>query len=107
MSGQEITIRATDGSGDFMAYLATPASGSGPGIVAIQEIFGVNRGMREISDWLAGQGYVVLCPDLFWRQEPGIQLTDKTDAEWKRAFELFGGFDLDKGMEDINATIDQ
>lgn len=106
MSGQEIKISAADGSGDFMAYLATPASGSGPGIIAIQEIFGVNQGMREISDWLAGQGYVVLCPDLFWRQEPGIQLTDKTDAEWKRAFELFGGFDLDKGMEDINSTID-
>lgn len=105
MAGQNITIKAVDGSGEFSAYLATPASGSGPGIVAIQEIFGVNYGMREISDWLAGEGYVVLCPDLFWRQEPGIELTDKTEAEWARAFELFGGFDLDKGMEDIAATI--
>jgi carboxymethylenebutenolidase len=105
MSGSEITIKAADGSGEFMAYLSTPASGSGPGIIAIQEIFGVNQGMREISDWLAGQGYVVLCPDLFWRQEPGIQLTDKTEAEWARAFELFGGFNLDKGMEDIASTI--
>ncbi|MEQ9328932.1 MAG: dienelactone hydrolase family protein [Rhodospirillales bacterium] len=105
MAGQEITIKAADGSGEFMAYLATPASGSGPGIVAIQEIFGVNYGMREISDWLAGEGFVVLCPDLFWRQEPGIQLTDKTEAEWARAFELFNGFNLDKGMEDIASTI--
>jgi carboxymethylenebutenolidase len=105
MSGKEIIITAADG-GKFMGYLATPASGKGPGVVVIQEIFGVNKVMREITDGFADAGYVALCPDLFWRQEPGIQITDQTEAEWARAFELFNGFDLDKGVQDLNATVE-
>ena len=105
MAGSEITIAAHDG-GSFMGYLSVPASGSGPGVVVIQEIFGVNAVMRGVSDWLAGEGYVALCPDLFWRQEPGIQLTDGSQAEWDRAFELFGGFDLEAGVKDLDATVE-
>ena len=103
MAGTDITINGADG--DFMAYLSTPPSGSGPGVVVIQEIFGVNEVMREISDYFASQGYVALCPDLFWRQEPGIQITDKSEEDWQRAFELYQGFDVDKGIEDIAATL--
>lgn len=95
----DITINGRDG--DFSAYLSTPASGSGPGLVVIQEIFGVNESMRRMCDDYAAQGYVALCPDLFWRQEPGIQITDKTDEEWQKAFQLFQGFDVDKGVEDL------
>ncbi|MEN3975341.1 dienelactone hydrolase family protein [Emcibacter sp. SYSU 3D8] len=102
----EINIQATDGSGTFMGYLAKPESGRGPAVVVIQEIFGVNSFVRETADWLASQGYIALAPDLFWRQEPGIQLTDKTEADWAKAFELFNGFNIDKGIEDIAATID-
>jgi carboxymethylenebutenolidase len=105
MPGKEIKIKAKDG-GEFMGYLASPAAGRGPGVVVIQEIFGVNQVMRGISDWLAGEGFMALCPDLFWRQEPGIQLTDRTDAEWARAFELFQGFDLDNGVGDLDATVE-
>lgn len=105
MSGKEITIAAADG-GKFMGYLATPASGKGPGVVVIQEIFGVNKVMRGITDGFAQAGYLALCPDLFWRQQPGIQLTDQSEAEWARAFELFNGFDLKKGVDDLNATIE-
>ena len=105
MSGQEIKLKAKDG-GSFMGYLAKPATGHGPGMVVIQEIFGVNAVMRGITDRFAEVGYMALCPDLFWRQEPGIQLTDRTDAEWARAFELFKGFDLDKGVADLDATIE-
>lgn len=103
MSGQDITINGPDGS--FSAYLATPKGGTGPGIVVAQEIFGVNQVMRDCADWLASEGFVALVPDLFWRIEPGIQITDKTEEEWKKAFELFGKFDADKGMEDIQVTI--
>ena len=105
MSGRDIQIKAKDG-GSFGGYLAMPASGKGPGVVVIQEIFGVNAVMRGISDGIAKSGYVALCPDLFWRQEPGIQITDQSEAEWARAFELFNGFDLDKGIDDLDATIE-
>lgn len=104
MSGQDIQIKGKDGN--FSGYLALPAGGTGPGIVVIQEIFGVNHVMRDIADDLAAKGFVALCPDLFWRLEPGIQITDKTPEEWDRAFELFGAFDVDAGMTDIQATID-
>ncbi len=103
MSGTDITIPGPDG--DFTGYLAKPASGTGPGLVVIQEIFGVNGVMRDLCDHYAAQGFVALCPDLFWRIEPGIQITDKTEEEWKKAFDLFGKFDVDKGVEDIAATL--
>ena len=100
----DITIQASDG-GSFGAYLATPASGSGPGVVVIQEIFGVNQVMRDLCDGFAAQGYVAACPDLFWRQEPGVQLTDKTEEEWGKAFGYLQGFDFEKGVADLASTI--
>ncbi|MBM3597376.1 MAG: NADPH:quinone reductase [Alphaproteobacteria bacterium] len=101
----DITISTKDG-GSFTAYLAKPPAGKGPGVLLIQEIFGVNKVMRDIADGLAAQGYLVLCPDLFWRQQPGIQITDQTEAEWQRAFELYKGFDEAKGVEDLLASLD-
>ena len=98
------TIQSHDGS-QFEAYLAVPASGRGPGIVLLQEIFGVNNVMRDIADGYAEKGFTVICPDLFWRQEPGIQLTDKTEAEWARAFELYKGLDEALAVEDAAAAM--
>jgi carboxymethylenebutenolidase len=103
MSRADITIETT--SGKIGGYLAKPASGRGPGIVVIQEIFGVNQVMRELADGFAARGYFAPAPDLFWRLEPGVQLTDKTDADWKRAFDLMNKFDPKTGVEDIQATI--
>jgi len=105
MSGEWITIEASDGSGSFKAYMTKPATGHGPAIIALQEIFGVNAGMREICESLSDVGFVAICPDLFWRQEPDIELTDKTEEEWQKAFALYNGFDIDKAIEDIQATI--
>lgn len=102
--GETTTITTPDGS--FSAYVARPAKDKAPAVVVIQEIFGVNAVMREITDGLAAQGYLAICPDLFWRIEPGVDITDKSEAEWKKAFELFNAFDADKGVEDIAATID-
>ncbi|HEY5338589.1 MAG TPA: dienelactone hydrolase family protein, partial [Rhizomicrobium sp.] len=76
-------------------------------IVVIQEIFGVNKVMRDLTDGFAARGYFALCPDLFWRMQPNIQLTDKTDAEWKQAFDWMNKFDPKTGVEDIQATITQ
>lgn len=103
--GETITIKGEDG--DFAAYLARPAKTKAPAVVVIQEIFGVNAVMRDICDGLAAEGFLAVCPDLFWRIEPGIDITDKSEAEWKRAFELFNAFDVEAGVKDIAATIDQ
>jgi carboxymethylenebutenolidase len=100
---ERISISTPDG--EFSAYVARPKADKAPAVVVIQEIFGVNQVMRDITDGLAGQGYLAICPDLFWRIEPGIDITDKSEAEWKRAFELFNAFDVDQGVKDIQATI--
>ena len=105
MTGHDIVIHGPDG--EFSGYLAKPKGGSGPGVVVIQEIFGVNAVMRGIADDLAAKGYVALAPDLFWRIERNVQITDKTEAEWKRAFDFYQKFNVDAGVKDIQATIGQ
>lgn len=104
MAGQYIDMKAADGSGSFRGYLALPRGGSGPGLVLAQEIFGVNSTMREVADYYAEEGYVVLVPDIFWRQEPNVEL-GYTEADWQRAFGYYQGFDEAKGMEDIQTAI--
>jgi carboxymethylenebutenolidase len=98
-----IEVAAKDG-GRFKAYVARPPHGSGPGIVLLQEIFGVNATMREQADAWAEEGYVVVVPDLFWRLEPGIEL-DYSPEGWQQAFSCYQKFDVDKGIEDVQATI--
>lgn len=101
-----LTITATDGTGTFNAYVRYPDTDqAAPVVLVIQEIFGVNKVMRDICDHLAQSGYIAVCPDLFWRQEPGIDITDKSEAEWKRAFELYQGFSVDLGIDDLKATL--
>lgn len=103
MTGKEISIAAKDGN--FMGYLAMPSSGQGPGVVVIQEIFGINPWIREVTEWYAEQGYITLAPDLFWRLKPGIQLDPMSDSQFKEGFGYYEKFDVAKGIEDIQATI--
>ena len=91
MSGKDISVRGADGS--FGGYLASPASGHGPGVIVIQEIFGVNKVVRDICDQHAARGRFALAPDLFWRLEPGVQLTDRTQEDWGKAFGLMQRFE--------------
>jgi len=100
-----VKIKSSDG-GEFDAYIALPASGCGPGIVVLQEIFGVNQFLRSIADWYAARGFVAICPDLFWRQERGIELTDQSEAEWQKAFQLYQGLDVDKAIDDAAASLE-
>lgn len=92
---------------DFSCVMALPdGDGKAPAVIVIQEIFGLNADVRQkCADW-ADKGYVAIAPDLFWRQQPGVQLTDKSEAEWARAFELLRGFNLDKGIFDLTVTLD-
>jgi carboxymethylenebutenolidase len=100
-----ITIPATDGSGSFSAYVRQPKATPAGAVVLIQEIFGVNQAMRDIADWVADLGFFAVCPDLFRRIEPGIDITDKTQEEWNKAFALFQQFDQAKGIDDLKATV--
>ncbi|HEX4159992.1 MAG TPA: dienelactone hydrolase family protein [Rhizomicrobium sp.] len=104
MTGKDVSINTADGV--FGGYLAVPGTANGAGIVVIQEIFGVNGFVRAVADSYAARGYFALAPDLFWRIEPGVQLTDKTKEEWNRAFALMNAFDIDLGVKDIQAAID-
>jgi carboxymethylenebutenolidase len=98
-------IAALAGDGEFTAYRATPAGTPKAAIVVIQEIFGVNAGIRRKCDTLAEAGYLAIAPDLFWRLEPGIELDPDIKPEFDRALELMGQFDQDKGIADIEASI--
>lgn len=100
-----ITIQSLDSSGSFAAYRADPAGESRGAIVVIQEVFGINPGIRRKCDSLAAKGYTAFAPDLFWRIEPGIELDPDIPDQLQRGLDLFGEFDQDKGIADIEATI--
>jgi carboxymethylenebutenolidase len=99
------TLDVNTPDGTFKAYLARPAITPAPAIVVVQEIFGVNEDLRDTCDELATQGYFALSPDLFWRMEPGVDLSDQTETEWKKGFELYAAFDYPSGVSDIAATL--
>jgi len=104
---EEIKLQAADGAGEFAAYVYQPEpQTAGGAVVVIQEIFGVNDALRDTCLQLAQMGFIAIAPDLFWRQEPGVNLTDKSEEEWKKAFALMNGFDQDKGVEDLKTTLD-
>ncbi len=104
MAGQYIDMKAGDGSGTFRGYMALPRAGKGPGLVIAQEIFGINKTMRDVADYYAEEGYVVLVPDIFWRQQPNVEL-GYTEADWQKAFGFYKGFDEAKGVDDIQTAI--
>ena len=100
-----VRIDASDHSGSFAAYVAEPQGTPRGAIVAIQEIFGVNPGIRKKCDDWAGKGYLAIAPDLFWRLQPGIELDPDVPDQLQRAFDWMNKFDQNKGIEDIESTI--
>jgi len=103
---ENIAIKTRDDSEEFKAYVARPDGKPRAAIVVIQEIFGVNAGIRQKCDKLAADGYLAIAPDLFWRLERGIQLDPDIEVEFQRALTLMEKFDQDKGISDIQSTID-
>src|SRR5579871_4830358 len=100
MSGHDISITASDG-GKFGGYLNLPKTGKAPGVVIIQEIFGVNDHIREVVDEYAAAGYVALAPDMFWRIEPNVQLGyGPEDIQKARSYRP--KFNLDLGCAILN-----
>ncbi|WP_342114884.1 dienelactone hydrolase family protein [Pseudoduganella sp. OTU4001] len=99
-----LSIQTADGS--FNCHVARPTSpGPHPVVVVLQEIFGVNAGIRSIAADYAAKGFIAVCPDLFWRAEPGLDLSEARDGDWTKGFALYSAYDRDKGVQDIAATV--
>jgi carboxymethylenebutenolidase len=103
MSGTGVSISVA-GGGAFTGYLAAPPSGSGPGLILLHEIFGVNQHIRELADLYAEEGYLVLAPDLFWRIQPGIELGYSAE-EFETGLSYYRGFDTAQAILDIGDSI--
>jgi carboxymethylenebutenolidase len=91
--------------GNFDAYVVAPAGKAKAAVIVIQEIFGVNSGIRAKCDHWAKLGYLAIAPDLFWRIKPGIELDADIEAEMNEAFGYFQAYNPDDGVADIEATI--
>jgi carboxymethylenebutenolidase len=100
-----ISIQTLEGDTSFEAYIAEPTGTPRAAVVVIQEIFGVNQGIRRKCDRLAADGYLALAPDLFWRLQPGIVLDPDVPEEFQQALGWMGKFNQDAGIRDIEATI--
>jgi carboxymethylenebutenolidase len=99
MQTRDITVRLRDGT--MGAYLAIPDGKPAGAIIAIMEIWGVNDTMRHHAHEFAEAGYVCLVPDLFWRIEPGVELSDRNPDDVQKAFDLYYHFDYDLGVRDM------
>src|SRR3984885_14053746 len=98
-----ITIEGHDGA--FAAYIVRPKTLPAPAVVVLQELFGVNADIRKTCDELAEQGFIAVAPDLFWRQEPGVDLSVTSEADWQHGLHLYQAFDRDAGVRDIKDTL--
>ena len=99
-----ITIEGWDGA--FGAYIARPKTLPAPAVVVLQELCGVTADIRKTSDELAEQGFLAVAPDLFWRQEPGVDLNVTSEADWQHGLRLYGAYDRDAGVKDVKDTVD-
>ena len=100
-----IPIKTLEGDGQFDAYVATPDSPAKAAIIVIQEIFGVNEGIRRKCDSWARAGYLAIAPDLFWRIDPHIELDADVPEQMQQALAYIPRFNQDQGVRDIEATI--
>jgi carboxymethylenebutenolidase len=98
-----ITIEGRDGA--FGAYIARPKTLPTPAVVVLQELFGVNVDIRKTCDELAEQGFIAVAPDLFWRQEPGVDLSVTSEADWQHGLRLYQAYDRDAGVRDVKNTV--
>jgi carboxymethylenebutenolidase len=103
MMKDHLTIKGQDGA--FGAYISRPKTLPAPAVVVLQELFGVNADIRKTCDELTEQGFLAVAPDLFWRQEPGVDLTVTSEADWQHGLRLYQAYDRDAGVTDIKDTV--
>jgi carboxymethylenebutenolidase len=95
------TINVTGSDGQFQAYVAQPETSRAPCVLVLHEVFGVNNDMRKTCDELATHGFIAVCPDLFWRQERGVDLNTWSEADWKKGLALYAAYDRRQGVLDV------
>jgi carboxymethylenebutenolidase len=100
---QTITVQ-TEG-GEFSAYVARPAGTSAPTVIVLHEVFGVNNDIRLTCRELAANGFIAMAPELFWRQERGVDLNAWSDEEWQKGLRLYTAYDREAGVRDIVAAV--
>jgi carboxymethylenebutenolidase len=103
MMKDHLTIKGQDGA--FGAYISRPRTLPAPAVVVLQELFGVNADIRKTCDELTKQGFLAVAPDLFWRQEPGVDLIVTSEADWQHGLRLYQAYDRDAGVTDIKDTV--
>ncbi|HEX8469291.1 MAG TPA: dienelactone hydrolase family protein [Allosphingosinicella sp.] len=101
--GDQIQITTADGR--FGAYRARPSQAPAPAVVVLHEVFGVNCDIRQTCDALAAQGFLAIAPDLFWRQQPGVDLDVRSEPDWQIGLALYQAYDRDIGVGDVAATL--
>src|SRR5260370_32643827 len=97
-----ITIKGRDGA--FGAYIARPKVLPAPAVVVLHEVFGVNADIRKTCDELAEQGFIAVAPDLFWRQEPGVDLSVTSEPDWQHGLRLYQPYARNAGARGVKDT---
>src|ERR1700728_1780244 len=100
----QITVKGQ--AGTFSAYIARPKASPASAVIVLQELFGVNADIRKHCDELAEQGFLAAAPDLFWRQEPGVDLSVTSEADWQHGLRLYQAYDRDAGVRGVKDTLD-
>jgi carboxymethylenebutenolidase len=100
---RRITIEGR--SGTFDAYCVRPAAAPAPAVVVLQALFGVNADIRKHCGELSEQGFIAVAPDLFWRLEPGVDLSVTSESDWQHGLRLYQAYDRDAGAVDVKDTL--
>ena len=103
--GEWIALNALDGEGSFDAWLARPEGQAKAAIIVIQEIFGVNPGIRAKTDAWAASGYLAIAPDMFWRFALHYEADPEVQEEVDAAMQLRHQFDFGKAAKDVEVAI--
>lgn len=100
-------MRVTVSDGTFANFVSRPRpmEFSGAAVVLLHEIYGVNADVRSICEELAAQGFLAIAPDLFWREQPGVDVSLSDEHDWQRRMDIYARYDFDRGIRDVAATI--
>lgn len=94
-----LKIQTPDGS--FEGYIVRPTVLPAAAVVVLHEVFGVNDDIRTVCNELAQQGFVALAPDMFWRLEPNVDLSVRSEADWQHGLRLYEAYDRKNGAKDV------